>query len=109
MFGRSTARRIKPLNCFSVRRFLQSALRRRLGIAVESRSADLIDVLGEEVIRFVQKVELLRDGSGPVRETLHSFFAERTIFVSALFANLNQMATFEMSRVMLWHWGCDSG
>jgi hypothetical protein len=55
VLGQAAARRIKPLDClrFSVRRFLQSALHPRLGIAVESRSADLIDVLGEEVIRFV--------------------------------------------------------
>jgi hypothetical protein len=58
----------RPLLRLSVRRFLQSALHPRLGIAVESRSADLIDVLGEEVIRFVQKVELLRVASAPLAE-----------------------------------------
>jgi hypothetical protein len=53
---------------FTGRHSLQSALHPRLGIAVESRSADLIDVLGEEVIRFVQKVELLRVASAPLAE-----------------------------------------
>jgi hypothetical protein len=58
----------RPLLRFSVRRCLQSPLHPRLSIAVESRSADLINVLGEEVIRFVQKVELLRVASAPLAE-----------------------------------------
>ena len=53
---------------YSVHCCLKSALHPRLSIAVESRSADLIDVLGEEVIRFVQKVELLRVASAPLAE-----------------------------------------
>jgi hypothetical protein len=58
VLGQSTARRIKPPTITILRSpLLQSVLHPRLGIAVESRSADLIDVLGEEVICFMQKVE----------------------------------------------------
>jgi hypothetical protein len=47
---------------------LQSAFHSQLGIDINRRSAELIHVRREEMIRFVQKVELSRVASAPLAE-----------------------------------------
>jgi hypothetical protein len=51
---------------FAGRLGVESALDGRLGIAGESRPADLMEVRGEAVICFAQKVKLARIASAPL-------------------------------------------